>query len=276
MNIRVGTCASVSPLSGTVPDCILAEKVTVGGAKCIYGARSRAIIRSRERVGREPRTMTWVVGQDHSDAAWRKMRGTSHSRFKVVLFPLSLWPNNSTLTSCLTLFSFFSARIISSMLSLTRFASSSATSRLSRSTGVSFWGGRSAAASGSDSDLRRLPARVVGSVFCLRIEDQCRGESKKKASVKEERTRNIYNTAPQAWRRKENRDHACVFSPKKILYNYPIRGTTRATARPGLPSRHSKFNYVGMRQDTLTSVAALISMPHDQPRTAIHRRLQYL
>lgn len=79
-----------------------------------------------------------------------------YSRLSVVLLPLSLWPRRSILTSCFIRNSFLSCLSISSMPSLTRFASSSAKSLRSRSAGDSFWGGWSAAQKGSDMDLRRF------------------------------------------------------------------------------------------------------------------------
>lgn len=80
-------------------------------------------------------------------------------RFSVVLFPLSLCPRSNILISGLALFSFFSARSISSILSLTCLASDSAANLISRSAGLSFGGGKSAARSGSERDRRRFGSR---------------------------------------------------------------------------------------------------------------------
>ena len=81
------------------------------------------------------------------------------SRLSVVLFPLSLWPRSKILISGFALFSFFSARSISSIPSLTRLASDSAANLLSRSAGLSFGGGIRATASGSERDRRRFGSR---------------------------------------------------------------------------------------------------------------------
>lgn len=157
--------------------------------------------------------------QDHSDTARRQTE--KDSRFKVVLFPLSLCPSSKTLTSCFTLFSFFSALIMSSILSLTRFASSSACNLLCRSSGDSFSGGRRAAARGSDSDLRRW--ETADSVFCLGIlrwEGIRRGEGGLGMA-----------------RIKANRDHSWVFSPKKILFCRIGEGHSDSLRRPRLVFR---------------------------------------
>ena len=79
-----------------------------------------------------------------------------YSRLSVVLLPLSLWPRRRILISCFIRLSLRSSLSISSMPSLTRFASSSAKSLRSRSAGDSFGGGCSAAQKGSDKDLRRF------------------------------------------------------------------------------------------------------------------------
>ena len=166
--------------------------------------------------GRQPFRV--CESQDHSDTARRQTE--KDSRFKVVLFPLSLCPSSKTLTSCFTLFSFFSALIISSILSLTRFASSSACNLLCRSSGDSFSGGRRAAARGSERDLRRWER--ADSVFCL-------GILRREGIRRGEGWLGIYTA-----RIKANRDHSSVFSPKKILFCRIGEGHSDSLRRPRL------------------------------------------
>lgn len=92
-----------------------------------------------------------------------------------MLLPLSLWPRRRILTSGFVRMSLFSILSISSMLSLTRFASSSASSLRTRSAGVSFWGGWSTAESGSESDRRRFGSRGISVAIVVDEEDEGRG-----------------------------------------------------------------------------------------------------
>lgn len=79
----------------------------------------------------------------------------AHSRFKVVLFPLSLWPSSRTLTTFRLRFRLSVSRSILSILSLRFFASCSARSLSSRSSWDSFGLGWRATERGSDIERRR-------------------------------------------------------------------------------------------------------------------------
>lgn len=78
-----------------------------------------------------------------------------NSRLRVVLFPLSLCPSKRILTTCFRCCALCDSLSILSMRSLRRRASSSACSLFWRCSGVSFGGGWSAAARGSERDRRR-------------------------------------------------------------------------------------------------------------------------